>query len=71
MSGNTISVIVPAYNIAPWISRSLDSLLSQTHPDLEIIVAEVMKLPYGQLKKVLTAEVLAVLEKYGVKGETA
>ena len=35
--------------------------------DLEIIVVEVMKLPYGQLKKVLTAEVLAVLEKYGVK----
>lgn len=33
--------------------------------DLEILVAEVMKLPYGQLKKVLTAEVLAVLEKYG------
>ena len=33
--------------------------------DLEIIVGEVMKLPYGQLKKVLTAEVLAVLEKYG------
>lgn len=39
--------------------------------DLEIIVNEILKLPYGQLKKVLTAEVLAVLEKYGVKGETA
>ena len=33
--------------------------------DLEIIVSEVMKLPYGQLKKVLTEEVLAVLAKYG------
>ena len=33
--------------------------------DLETVVAEVMKLPYGQLKKVLTAPVLAVLEKYG------
>ena len=31
MNGKTISVIVPAYNIAPWISRSLDSLLGQTH----------------------------------------
>ena len=39
--------------------------------DLEIIVGEIAKLPYGQLKKVLTAEVLAVLEKYGVKGEIA
>lgn len=40
MCGKTISVIVPAYNIAPWISRSLDSLLEQTHRELEIIVVD-------------------------------
>ena len=33
--------------------------------DLDIIVSEIMKLPYGQLKKVLTDEVVAVLKKYG------
>jgi hypothetical protein len=33
--------------------------------DLDIIVSEIMKLPYGQLKKVLTDEVMAVLKKYG------
>ena len=33
--------------------------------DLDILVAEMMKLPYGQLKKVLTDEVLEVLKKYG------
>ena len=33
--------------------------------DLDIIVYEIMKLPYGQLKKVLTDEVMAVLKKYG------
>lgn len=33
--------------------------------DLDIIVAEIMKLPHGQLKKVLTEEVMAVLKKYG------
>ena len=33
--------------------------------DLDILVAEIRKLPYGQLKKVLTPEVLAVLSKYG------
>ena len=33
--------------------------------DLDIIVSEIMKLPPGQLKKVLTDEVMAVLEKYG------
>ena len=33
--------------------------------DLDIIVGELMKLPPGQLKKVLTDEVMAVLKKYG------
>lgn len=33
--------------------------------DLDTLVAAIMKLPYGQLKKVLTEDVLAVLEKYG------
>lgn len=33
--------------------------------DLGVIVAELLKLPPGQLKKVLTDEVLAVLAKYG------
>lgn len=37
--------------------------------DLDIIVAEIMKLLPGQLKKVLTDEVLAVLVKYGVQLE--
>lgn len=34
--------------------------------DLEILVSEMKELSPGQLKKVLTEEVLAVLEKYGV-----
>lgn len=38
---------------------------TEKETDLDILVAEIRKLPYGQLKKVLTAEVLAVLEKYG------
>ena len=33
--------------------------------DLDVIVSEILKLPYGQLKKVLTDEVMAALEKYG------
>lgn len=33
--------------------------------DLDIIVEQIMKLPYGQLKKVLAKDVLAVLKKYG------
>ena len=37
--------------------------------DLDIIVSEIMKLPKGQLKKVLTDEVIAVLNKYGINFE--
>ena len=33
--------------------------------DLDILVAQIMELPYGQMKKVLTEEVLNILEKYG------
>lgn len=33
--------------------------------DLDIIVSAIMKLPYGQLKKVLTEEIMEVLKKYG------
>ena len=47
------------------VIRAAFSEKKEKAADLEIIVGEVMKLPYGQLKKVLTAEVLAVLDKYG------
>lgn len=36
--------------------------------DLDAIVAELRKLPPGQLKKVLTEPVLALLAKYGYFG---
>lgn len=42
---------------------------SEKAADLDIIVAQLMKLPPGQLKKVLTDDVLAVLAKYGVQIE--
>lgn len=34
----TISIIVPAYNVAQYIGRCLDSILAQTYKDLEIII---------------------------------
>lgn len=33
--------------------------------DMDILITEILKLPYGQLKKVMTDEVMAVLAKYG------
>lgn len=38
MGEEKITVVVPAYNNAPWLPRCLDSLLNQTHQNLEIIV---------------------------------
>ena len=35
--------------------------------DMDILIAAFAKLPPGQLKKVLTAEVLLVLQKYGIE----
>lgn len=40
MSTQRISVVVPAYNIAQWLPRTMESLLKQTHPALEIIVVD-------------------------------
>lgn len=37
--------------------------------DLDILVAAILKLPFGQLKKLLTEDVLAVLAKYGYTEE--
>lgn len=34
--------------------------------DLDVIVSEILKLPSGQLKKVLTDTVIDVLYKYGI-----
>ena len=40
MRREKITVVVPAYNIAQWLPRTMDSLLAQTHPDMEIIVVD-------------------------------
>lgn len=34
--------------------------------DMDVIIAAMAKLPWGQLKKLLTDDVIAVLEKYDV-----
>jgi len=40
METSIISVIVPVYNTAPYLPKCLDSILAQTHHDLEIILID-------------------------------
>ena len=35
-----VSIIIPAYNAAPFISRSVESALNQTYPDCEIVIVD-------------------------------
>ena len=35
-----LSIIVPVYNVAPWLPRCLDSILEQTYDNLEVIVID-------------------------------
>ena len=40
MNGEKISIIVPAYNLEPWLPRCLNSILSQSYENLEVIVVD-------------------------------
>ena len=37
---NLVSVIIPCYNAEQWLNQAIDSLLSQTYPQIEIIVID-------------------------------
>lgn len=38
--GESVSVVIPAYNAAETITRAIDSVLTQTHPVLEVLVCD-------------------------------
>ena len=40
MSKPRISIIIPVYNVAPWIDRCVNSLLSQQHDNIEIVLVD-------------------------------
>ena len=39
-SAPTVSVVVPCYNVAPWVERAVGSALAQTAPPLEVICVD-------------------------------
>ena len=40
MAEDKISVIVPIYNLSLWLERCVESILSQTHRNLEVILVD-------------------------------
>ncbi len=46
----------------------LRKLEGEKATDMDILVTDLLKLPPGQLKKIMTEDVLAVLSKYGYEG---
>ena len=40
MSNPFLSVIVPVYNVEPYLTQCLDSILSQTFADFEVILVD-------------------------------
>ena len=50
MEGEIISVIIPAYNVAPWLPRCLDSILAQ-QPGEEYVFTEEDKSQIARLRE--------------------
>ena len=40
MDNPVVSIIIPIYNVAPYLSRCIDSILSQTFKDFELILVD-------------------------------
>lgn len=40
MDSELVSIIVPVYNVAPYLDRCLESIVSQTYTDMEIILVD-------------------------------
>jgi len=40
MRSNLVSILIPAYNAAPWVAETLESALAQTWRDKEVIVVD-------------------------------
>lgn len=40
MSSDLVSVIMPVYNAAVWLHRAVDSVLAQSHANLELVVVD-------------------------------
>jgi glycosyltransferase involved in cell wall biosynthesis len=57
LSGPLISVILPVYNRASWVARAIDSVLSQTYQNIELLVID-----DGS-----TDDTSQVLESYGAR----
>ena len=35
-----VSVLIPLYNAAPWIAKTLNKIRQQTYPNIEVIIVD-------------------------------
>lgn len=40
MNSELISVIVPVYNVEPYLKRCIESILNQTHKNIDVILVD-------------------------------
>ena len=52
-SAPTVSIVVPAYNVAPYIAEALDSVFAQTFKDFEVIIVNDGSPDTDELERVL------------------
>ena len=62
-----ISVIIPVYNVEPYLKRCLDSIVNQSMKEIEIIVVQQMdQINYVTNMQNLTAELKSFTKKIAV-----
>ena len=53
---SVLSVVVPVYNVAPYLDECLESIAAQYYRDLEVVMVDDGSCPAGQIKVVQGAQ---------------
>lgn len=59
MNANSIAILMPVFNAAPWLEACLDSIINQTHTNFEVIAVDDFSTDHS----------LEILEKYSLQDD--